>query len=273
MEYLVEKETSLFSFLEERGISRKKSKQYLKNKEIFVNGKMVTTYDFLLKKKDRVRLVVRMDKDILILYEDRYLLVVDKPYHMLTIADSNTKENTLYFKLSSYVKQKNKKNKIYVVHRLDFDTAGLLVFSKTMEVKEILQKNWQSTKREYQALVHGKVKNADTLKFHLKENRVGIVYATEKDSYTKEAITEYTCLGFKRDISFVNIEIKTGRKHQIRVSFKEIGHPILGDTKYGVKDSYKHLYLHASKLVFTHPITNKMLVFEKSVPEEFRKYI
>lgn len=271
MEYNVEKECSLFSFLEKKGFSKKQSKQYLKNKEVLVNKKVRTAYDFCLKEKDKVDIIKRIDKEIPLLYEDEYILVVDKPYQMLTIADAKTRENTLYFKVSSYVKQKGKQNKIYIVHRLDYDTAGLLLFAKSEKVKEILQKNWAKTKREYKALVHGKVKKEDTLKFYLKENEAGFVFVSRKNASTKEAITKYSCQKFKNNISFVTITIETGRKHQIRVSFKEIGHPILGDKKYGIKDNYKHLYLYASSLTLKHPVTGVELHFEKGIPSDFEK--
>ena len=271
MSYDVEEDSTLSSFLEKK-FTKKKIKQYLKNKEVFVNGKIQTHYNFLVKEKDEITLVKRLENDVLILYEDQDILVVDKPYHMLTMADLKHK-NTLYTLLSSYVKKQNKKNKIYIVHRLDQETAGIIVFAKRMDCKEKLQKNWKNVVREYQALVYGKVKGKETLHFYLKENRAMQVYVTKKDKYTKEAITEYTRLGFKNNISFVNITIKTGRKHQIRVSFKEIGCPILGDTKYGKKDNYKHLYLYASKLILKHPKTEKVLTFVKPVPVDFYDYM
>lgn len=267
MSYVVEEDSTLSSFLEKK-FTKKQVKQYLKNREVFVNGQIQTHYNFLVKEKDEITLVKRLENDILLLYEDKDILIVDKPYHMLTIADLKHKD-TLYTLLSSYVKKQNIKNKIYIVHRLDQETAGIMVFAKNSDIKEKLQQNWNEVTREYQALVHGKVKENDTLYFHLKENRAMQVYATKKDQYTKEAITEYTRLWFKNNISFVNITIKTGRKHQIRVSFKEIGYPILGDTKYGKKDGCKHLYLYASKLEFIHPRTGKMLTFIKPIPDNF----
>lgn len=271
MQYLVQEDSTLSTFLEKK-FTKKQVKQYLKNREVFVNGKIETQYNFCLRVKDEITLVKRLENDILILYEDKDILVVDKPYHMLTIADLKHKD-TLYMKLSSYVKQQNKKNKIYIVHRLDQETGGIMLFAKSVEMKEKLQQNWHKVVREYQALVHGKVKEKDTLHFHLKENRAMQVYATKKDSYTKEAITEYTRLGLKNNISFVNITIKTGRKHQIRVSFKEIGCPILGDKKYGEKDACKHLYLYASKLVFSHPRTGNTFTFIKPICDDFRDYL
>ncbi len=271
MFYIVEEDSPLSSFLEKK-FTKKQVKQYLKNREIFVNGKIETHYHFLVKKNDEITLVKRLEKDILLLYEDRDILIVDKPYHMLTVADLKHKD-TLYVALSSYVKQQNKKNKIYIVHRLDQETSGIMVFAKSVEMKEKLQQNWNKVVREYRALVHGKVKEKDTLHFYLKENRAMQVYVTKKDQYTKEAITEYTRLRFKNDISFVNITIKTGRKHQIRVSFKEIGCPILGDKKYGQKDACKHLYLYASKLILPHPRTEKVLTFIKPVGDDFLDYL
>jgi 23S rRNA pseudouridine1911/1915/1917 synthase len=273
MQYTVNEKITIFSFLEKIGYKNKIIKQYLKNKEVIVNGNVQVKYNYLLKENDIITLIKRLDNGIIILYEDKDIIVVFKPYHMLSVADLNNKNNTLYYKLSEYVKAKNKKAKIFIVHRIDYDTAGIMVFAKSKEAKETLQKNWQHTKREYYALVHGNVKDKETLKFYLKENGKMLVYVTKKDNYAKEAITHYEKISVKNNISLVTITIETGRKNQIRVSFKEIGHPILGDLKYGKKDDYNHLYLYASKLGFTHPSNGNIMEFTLPLLDDFKKLV
>ena len=211
-----------------------------------------------------------MKKDKLkIIYEDNYLLIVDKPYHLLTIGNEKETENTLYHKAYLYLKRKNKNNKIFIVHRLDFDTSGLVVFAKTPKVKTILQDGWNKVTRKYMAIVTGKMeKDEDTLKSYLKETKTKLVYSTNsKDG--KLAITNYKTITNTEKYSFLDIDIKTGRKNQIRVQLKDINHPIIGDKKYGLKGTYKRMYLHAYYLKFTHPITKQILELELVVPKDF----
>ena len=204
-----------------------------------------------------------------IIYEDKYIIIINKHYKLLTIGNDKEKEKTLYHKVLLYLKRKNKNNKVFIVHRLDYDTSGLIVFAKDSKIKNILQENWDKVERKYMAIVHGSIKpENNTIKSFLKETKTNLVYSTkEKDG--KLAITNYKTILKTDKYSLVDIEIKTGRKNQIRVHLSDIGFPILGDKKYGLKDNFKRMYLHAYYLKFNHPITNELLKFELDVPKEF----
>ena len=222
----------------------KNYKTLLKNGSVLVNNKIVTKYDYMLKINDDVTInKYNKSKDIKIIYEDKDIIVVDKPYNLLTI--SNGKEISLYNLVSDYVKKNNKKNKIFIVHRLDKDTSGLIVFAKNIKTKNYLQNNWDKVERRYKALVSGITKESDILKNYLKENQNHFVYVSNNGAL---AITEYKKIKEINNNSLLDINIKTGKKNQIRVQLNNIGHPILGDRKYGI-NNYKRLCLHAYKLV------------------------
>lgn len=211
-----------------------------------------------------------------IIFEDKELLVVNKPCGLLTIATDKEKEKTLFHKVYLYLKKKNKNNKVFIVHRLDKDTSGIVLFAKNEKLKLLLQKNWdQITKeRDYIAIVHGEVeKNKDTIISWLKETKTLLTYSSSKDNDGKKAITNYRVIKKNKKYSFLDISLKTGRKNQIRVHMKDINHPIIGDKKYGVKDSFNHMYLHAYKLSLVHPITKKLLEFETDIPKYFSEFI
>jgi 23S rRNA pseudouridine1911/1915/1917 synthase len=268
--YVVQEDTILATFLL-KYFSKKEVKALLKNKCIFINGKKVSQYNFLLKISDQVSIIKKFD-NISILYEDKDLIIVDKPFHLLTISDQKEKENTLYHKVSTYVKEKNKNNRIFIVHRLDYETGGLVVFAKNKKAKVLLQENWSHVKRGYQAVVHGTLKSGK-LTFYLKEGKNQRVYVTKKEVGAKEAITQYEVMKSNKDYSLLKIEIETGKKHQIRVSFKEIGHPIVGDKKYGIKDSQKQMCLLANEILFSHPITKKQIHIFLPTPNFFSKLV
>lgn len=212
---------------------------------------------------------MKIDK-LKIMYEDKYLLIVDKPYHLLTIATDKEFDNTLYHKVYLYLKRKNKNNKVFIVHRLDYDTSGLIIFAKDINTKNILQTNWSQVKRKYIAIVNGIVQEKEKIiKSYLKETKTNLVYSTNDKKNGLIAITSYKEIISSDKYSLLEIEIKTGRKNQIRVHLKDIGHSILGDKKYGIKDKEKRMYLHAYYLKFKHPITNHMIELELDVPKDF----
>ena len=215
-----------------------------------------------------------MRKDrIDIVYEDKFIIVVNKPTHLLTISTDNEKEKTLFHKVINYEKQKNKSNKIFIVHRLDKDTSGLIVFAKSEKVKKLLQDNWDKMARirGYIAVVEGKVeKREETIKNWIKERKDFTSYTSDKPNDGKLAITKYKLLNISKSYSLLKIEILTGRKNQIRVHMNDIGHPIIGDKKYGAKTNpLKRLGLHANILELEHPITHQLLYLESKVPKEF----
>ena len=202
-----------------------------------------------------------------ILYEDKFLICVVKSAKMLTISSANEKENTLYRLVSNYVKKTNKNNKIFVIHRLDYDTSGIVLFAKNEDVKKKMQDNWSSVKRNYVAIVSGVVKkDHDTIKSYLKETKTLLTYSTKRGG--KLAMTEYSVLKRSKNHSLLDINLLTGRKNQIRVQLKDIGNPIVGDSKYG-SEKNKYMLLHANRLEFEHPLLKKTLVLEAEIPKYF----
>lgn len=214
-----------------------------------------------------------MKKDKLdIIYEDKSIIVVNKPAHMLTIGTDKEKEKTLFHKVIMYEKRKNKNNKVFIVHRLDKDTSGLVIFAKDEKTKFKLQNNWdKETKRGYVAVVNGKTKSSDTLKSYLMETKTLMVYSTLDKKNGKLAITEYEKIMENNRLTLLKIRIKTGRKNQIRVQLKDNGNSIVGDKKYGsIKfNPLRRLCLCANYLEILNPVTNKRMVFEIKIPKEF----
>ena len=277
--FVVLKEEELYSFLRNNYKGSKNNIKSLLTKELVsVNEKIVTKYNYLLKPNDIVTIgakkVLSNIGRVNIIYEDDNYLVVDKPSGMLTIStedDSNSTSN-LYSILSSYVKKKNSSAKVYVVHRLDKDTSGVLLFAKNEKLKDKLQDNWNDiAKRIYYAVVVGITKDKETLKSYLKENDKLITYASKEG---KLAITSYEKVKNNDKYSLLKVDIKTGRRNQIRVQLKDINHPIAGDTKYGIKDkTVKRMMLHAACLEIIDPITKKKLKFEAKYDKSFTKMV
>lgn len=206
-------------------------------------------------------------KKLKILYEDKYIIVIDKPCNLLTIATSKEKEKTLYHQVYEYLKQKNKNNKVFIVHRLDKDTSGIVIFAKDIQSKDFLQNNWDKFKRNYVAVVEGKTKAHEILKNYLMETKTHLTYVIN-DKKGKLAITEYEKILENNHYTMLSINIKTGRKNQIRVQLSTIGHPIVGDKKYGTKqDPIKRMALVANTLEFIHPKTNKKIIIDIDIPK------
>ncbi len=216
---------------------------------------------------------MKKDEKLDILFEDKYIIIVNKPAHLLTIATDKNEFNTLYRKVSTYVKKQNKNNKIFIVHRLDKETSGIIIFAKTQNVKYNLQNNWSNTKRYYIAIVEGFLKKDDTIKSYLKETKTNYTYSSKnKDGLL--AITKYKILTSNKNYSKLEIEILTGRKNQIRVHMKDINHPIVGDKIYGsTKNPIRRLCLHASLIIFNHPVTKKEMKITCPIPTIFDNII
>ncbi len=261
--YIVKEKSILTDFLV-NFISKKDVKRLLSNKKIIVNNKVVVKYDYQLNKNDEV--IINLSKtELNIVYEDKHLLVVDKPYNLLSVATEGNKK-TLYNQVSDYVKIKGKNNKVFIVNRLDKDTSGLVLFAKNQDIKLKLQDDWDNVIRKYIAIVVGKTKQKDVIKSYLVEDGNLFVKSAKTG---KLAITEYEKLKENSKYTWLDINIKTGRKNQIRVHLKDIGCEIVGDTKYGgIKD--KRMYLHGYKVVFNHPVTNKSLEINSIIPSEFK---
>ena len=209
-------------------------------------------------------------KKLDILYEDKYIIVINKPHGLLTIATDKEKDRTLYSYVYDYLKKKNKNNKVFIVHRLDKDTSGIVVFAKDEKSKFYLQDNWDKFKRNYVAIVYGKVdKGKDVLKSYLKETKTHLTYSV-KDKDGLLAITEYEKVLENNKYTMLSLNLKTGRKNQIRVQLADMGNPIVGDKKYGIKkDPIRRMALVANTLEFTHPKTKENIVIDIDIPKEF----
>ena len=209
-----------------------------------------------------------------ILYEDKNLLIVNKPSHLLTIASSKEKINTLYQNASMYVKKQYPKNKVFIVNRLDKDTSGIVVFAKNEEMKKKLQNNWNELAmiREYRAIVEGKMpKEKDTLESYLVEDKTLTVHISNKENGQK-AITHYEVLEYQNTYSYLKIKIDTGKKNQIRVQLSALGNPIIGDKKYGAKrNPINRMGLHANYLELKVPGYKEVLKIEAKIPREFKR--
>lgn len=218
-----------------------------------------------------------LPKGLVIVHEDRDILVVDKPPNLLTIGTDTEKSRTAYFILTDYVRKGSARSRkrIFIVHRLDKDTSGILIFAKSEEAKLYLQNHWEETKKKYLAVVHGRCEKAsDTITTYLVENKAHRVYSASDSTKGRLAHTAYRVLKQTNDLALLEIDLLTGRKHQIRVHLAGIGHPVVGDRKYGKGgETFKRLALHATSLSFNHPFTGDRLTFKTKIPLYFTKLI
>ena len=278
MKIIVNKEGKLLEYLYENlDMPKKRVKQYLTHGSIYVNNSKITQFDY--KVLPGMNIVIDTDsknkKELPfdIVFEDDHIIVVNKPSGLLSIATEKEKEKTLFHIVREYLVSKDKYAKVFIVHRLDKDTSGIVVLAKDEKTKNKLQENWNEyvSLREYVAVVHGKLKNKeDRIIQKLKENRTNLVYVS-KDEDAKEAITNYKVIKETDNYSMVSINIETGRKNQIRVAFASLKNPIVGDKKYGEKDNENRLYLHANRLKMYYPEIKKDILFEIPTPNEFKK--
>ena len=276
----VQEENTLMPFLLQvlHDQSRTAVKSFLAHKLVQINNRITTQFDSPLKPGDTVS--VGMNKSaapfhhpmLNLLYEDEHLLVVEKASGLLSMGTERDKTKTAYYILNNYLKNKDPRNHIFILHRLDKETSGIMMFAKNKKVQETLQKNWNEMIRErkYVAVVEGCPQpEQGQVKSYISENKALIVHATSSQD-GKLAITNYTTLKSNRQFALVELELETGRKNQIRVHMQEIGHPVTGDPKYGAtKNPLHRLALHAFKLNFTHPVTGKVMKFETPVPTKF----
>jgi 23S rRNA pseudouridine1911/1915/1917 synthase len=275
------KPVRLMEFLIEqlKGKSRTTVKSLLAHRQVSVGAHAITQFDYPLESNQIVTInwgVVSKQaryRGVRILFEDPYLVVIEKEAGMLSIATAKEKLLTTYSVLSGHVKKENPENRIFVLHRLDRDTSGVMMFAKSEEVQEIMQKDWQEAvvRRSYVAVVEGEVeRDSGTIRSFLKENKALIMYSTKVPGEGDEAITHYKVLKRSEEFSLMEVELETGRKNQIRVHMKELGHPVAGDKKYGSKlNPLRRTCLHANILAFKHPVTGEELSFETPVPHRF----
>ncbi|UTA69426.1 RluA family pseudouridine synthase [Emticicia sp. 21SJ11W-3] len=280
--FTVNEDTELLVFLL-RSINKSRNdvKVLLRDKHIYVEGKAITQFNHPLKAGQIVEVKWKKPpeeqrlKGLTIVFEDQYLIVIAKQEGVLSIATEKQKDNTAYSTLSAYVKKQNTANRIFVVHRLDRETSGLMIFAKSEKVQKLLQEDWNNNieERTYLAVAEGAIeKDAGTIESYLVESKALIVYSTNNPAAGQKAVTHYEVLQRNSRYSLVKFNLETGRKNQIRVHAQDMKHPIVGDAKYGATTNpINRLGLHAWVLAFKHPVTKENLRFETEVPGKFSR--
>jgi len=257
---------------------KKQVRTWLKYQAVLVNGRVVTQFNHPLKPGDVV--AIRSDRyavsdtvigaGIKVHFEDATLIVIEKPPDLLTIASEAEQEKTAYYELTDYLRagDPRARERVWIVHRLDRETSGIMVFAKTPEAKGILQTGWDKAEKRYQAVVEGILPHdKGTFQSWLDETSPFKVFSVPRSSAARHAVTHYRVLKRNRGRTLVELTLETGRRHQIRVHLAGAGCPVVGDAKYGAKTNpAKRLGLHAWALRFPHPVTNKELRFESPLP-------
>lgn len=283
--YDVSEEQPLLEFLLSVMPQRKRTnvKELLKHNSVKVGQLVTSQFDHPLKPGDTV--AVNMSREwprfynrrLQLVYEDNDIIVVNKGYGLLSMGNDKVKDGTAYSILKDYVKWQDPRNKIFIVHRLDRDTSGLMMYARTPQAKENMQHNWNNMviERKYLCVVEGKVENDEgVIRSYLAENSRYEVYSTDNPQEGQLAVTRYKVLKRANGYSLLEVSLDTGRKNQIRVHMKEMGHPIAGDHKYGAKSSPIHrLALHAQTLRFIHPIERVEMNFTTPVPAAFASMV
>lgn len=259
--------------------SRSKVKATLQGRGIKVNGKVVTQFDFLLQPGMKIAVSQTKKNDqfksryVKIVYEDRYLVVVEKNIGILSMAAGHSSLNVKSV-LDDYFRKTRQNCTAHVVHRLDRDTSGLMIYAKDMTTEQILEHEWHQIvyDRRYVAVVSGEMEDDEgTIANWLKDNKAYVTYSSPVDNGGKYAVTHFHTLARTADHSLVEYRLETGRKNQIRVHSADMGHPVCGDVKYGNGDNPIHrLCLHAYVLCFYHPVTHQRMEFETPVPNDFK---
>lgn len=279
--FSVNSASTLFEFMGTALPDRKRTglKELLKYDQVMVNGTVTRQFDTPLNPGDEVcfnltrPFVTFQNRRVQLVYEDDDIIVINKGYGLLSVGTDKIKEGTAYSIVREYLKHKDPRNKLFIVHRLDQHTSGLMVFAKSEEVKNAMQHNWNNVvrKRQYVCVVEGKVNPPEgTIKTYLAENSQHQVYSTDNPDEGKLAMTQYRTVKCANGYTLLEVELETGRKNQIRVHMHDLGHSIAGDRRYGAKTSPIHrLALHARTLVFIHPITRKLMEFSTPIPTPF----
>lgn len=281
-EWKVEEATELLKFLFEMmpSRSRKSLKGVLGRGQVYVNGEATTQFNEPLHPGDRVEIHSHFGarnvkiKGIEILHEDDDVIVIEKEAGLLSIASEKENQMTAYRQLAEHVQRSHPKNRVFVVHRLDRDTSGVMMFAKSKKVQQKLQNAWKDvvSERIYIALVEGQVDQDGTITSWLTEDKTLTVRSSKNPNNGKKAVTHYKVLKSNRNLSLLKVHLDTGRKNQIRVHMQELGHPIVGDKKYGSRSNpIRRMGLHAHILAFRHPTTGESLRFESEVPSAFMR--
>ena len=284
--FKVHKETPLLEFLYEHitNDSKNNIKKLLSRRQVLVDGAPVTQFDFMLSKDDVVMIsnnpVEKIEAPkgrqthLDIIYEDEDFIAINKPSGLLSVPSDNERSITAYRLMMDYVTSKNKHSRVYVLHRIDKETSGVLVACKSEAVRNKLQKDWNDNviSRGYYAVVEGILdkKEGDIQSWLRKAPETNLMYSAHKPGDGKLAITHYKVIREGKDYSLLDVHIDSGRKNQIRVHMKDIGHNVIGDTSYGsTKDPIQRLGLHAYELVFKNPINGNVMRFSAKMPSEF----
>lgn len=258
-------------------------KDFLKHNQVMVNGNVTRRWDLPLRAGDTVRVNTSREFQLFrnprlhIMYEDDDIIVVNKGYGLLSVGTDSRREGTAYSLLREYVKRVDPRQKLFIVHRLDQQTSGVMLFAKSAEAKEAMQHNWNNMvlERKYAAIVKGRPDPAEgTITSYLAENAAHEVYSTDKPSEGKLAVTRYRTVRTRGGYSLLEVQLETGRKNQIRVHLAEQGLPIVGDRRYGSDISPIHrLALHAETLRFVHPVTRRDMYFTCPLPPGFSRLV
>ena len=261
------------------GESRSKTKAILQGHGIRINGKVVTQFDTPLKAGDTISVSRHKRKSdfknkfVKIVYEDRCIVVIEKNIGILSMAAGHSSLNVKSV-LDDYFAKSHQKCRAHVVHRLDRDTSGLMIYAKDIDTEQILEHNWHQIvyDRRYVAVTSGEMKDDNgTIANWLKDSKAYITYSSPVDNGGKYAVTHYHVLNRTTEHTLVEYKLETGRKNQIRVHSADMGHPVCGDIKYGNGDDPLHrLCLHAYMLCFTHPVTGERMDFTTPIPTAFR---
>lgn len=259
--------------------SRSKIKFLLGNKQVLVDGQVISQFNHPLAPGQKVEISkerVQLEKkscEFIIVFEDDDLIVIDKQAGLLSIATEKEKRATAYSLLSNHVKKHNLENKIFVVHRLDRETSGLMLFAKSEQVKRHLQDSWNETiiERSYIAVVEGAVEKPEgVITSYLVEGKTFKVHSSQDPKRGKKAVTNYKMIKKNKGYSMLKVNLETGRKNQIRVHMQDIEHSIVGDKKYGATGNpLKRLGLHALQISFIHPTSGEKMDFETKIPSVF----
>jgi len=285
-EIRADKQGQLLEFLIEKQVrkSRNAIKSLLAHKQIRVNGKLVTQFDLELNKGDKVA-VMKFDqsrkekrlKGAKIVFEDDELIIVDKEAGFLSVSTDKEKARTVYGSLNEYVKKQNKNARVFVLHRLDREVSGLLIFARSAELQEMFQKNWNVLVKKYlyAAVVEGTPeKKQDTLVSWLAENKNFVMMSSSTDNGGLKSVSHYKVIKSIGRYSLLECDLEARRKNQIRVQMQQIGHPIVGDKKYGAtKNPIKRIALHAGELQLKHPSTGELLEFKSSIPKAMQQLL
>lgn len=280
VDYPVTEQDELMAFLQKKvGGSRTKIKELLSQRMVYVDKVITSQYNAPLRPGQLVQIANKRhihdfrSRWVKIVYEDAFIIVVEKASGILTNAQPGSRQQTVKDILDEYVKRTNRAFAVHTVHRLDRDTSGLLLFAKRRDVQQILTDNWKDivTDRRYIAVCEGSMeKDNGTVSSWLMDNKMYVTYSSMTDNGGKFAVTHYSTRRRANGYSLVELKLDTGRKNQIRVHMQDLGNPVAGDPKYGaLTDPIGRLCLHAFRLQFTHPITREFMKFETPLPQAF----